>query len=222
MSLVFLLQFSVLIGPSIHAQDVRPSIADLILDLQAKYDSVRDFSADFEHTYAGGVLRTVLVERGTVQIKKPGMMRWNYKWPEEKVFVSDGSSLYSYIPFDRQVIVGQLPPDDGASTSALFLAGRGNLSTDFTAAYAELGAAASDTWIVRLTPTSENVDYSHLMLGIDRRSLSITQLSETDYQGAVSTFKFTSLKENEELPDSLFTFEIPRGTEIVTEDSFRR
>ena len=219
---MFFLQPSVASGPSIHAQNGRPPIADLIVDLQAKYDSVRDFSADFEHTYAGGVLRTVLVERGTVQIKKPGMMRWNYNWPEEKVFVSDGSSLYSYIPFDRQVIVGQLPSDDRASTPALFLAGRGNLSTDFTAAYDALGTTASDTWVVRLTPTGENVDYSHLMLGIDRISLSITQLSETDHQGAVSTFTFTALKENEQLPDSLFTFEVPRGTEVITEDSFRR
>lgn len=221
--MVFFLQSDVLNGPSAHAQnDERPPIVDLIVDLQAKYDSVRDFSADFEHTYAGGVLRTVLVERGTVQIKKPGMMRWNYNWPEEKVFVSDGSSLYSYIPFDRQVIIGKLPSDDRASTPALFLAGRGNLSTDFTAAYDELETAAPDNWIIRLTPTGENVEYSHLVLGIDRKSLSITQLRETNYQGAVSTFTFTALKENEELPDSLFTFEIPRGTEIVTENSFRR
>ena len=104
----------------------------------------------------------------------------------------------------------------------LFLAGRGNLSTDFTAAYEELETAAPDTWIIRLTPTGEDVEYSHFVLGIDRRSLSITQLRETDYQGAVSTFTFTVLKENEGLPDSLFTFEIPRGTEIVTENSFRR
>ena len=220
---MFFLQPDVLNGPSVHAQnDERPPIIDLIVDLQAKYESVRDFSADFEHTYAGGVLRSVLVERGTVQIKKPGMMRWNYNWPEEKVFVSDGSSLYSYIPFDRQVIVGKLPSDDRASTPVLFLAGRGNLSTDFTAAYDELETAAPDTWIIRLTPTGEDVEYSHFVLGIDRRSLSITQLRETDYQGAVSTFTFTALKENEGLPDSLFTFEIPRGTEIITENSFRR
>ena len=220
---MFFLQPDVLNGPSVHAQnDGRPPIIDLIVDLQAKYESVRDFSADFEHTYAGGVLRSVLVERGTVQIKKPGMMRWNYNWPEEKVFVSDGSSLYSYIPFDRQVIVGKLPSDDRASTPVLFLAGRGNLSTDFTAAYDELETAPPDTWIIRLTPTGEDVEYSHLVLGIDRRSLSITQLRETDYQGAVSTFTFTALKENEGFPDSLFTFEIPRGTEIVTENSFRR
>ena len=121
----------------LHGQSDRPPVAELIAALQAKYDSVRNFSAAFEQTYAGGVLRTTLVERGTVLIKKPGKMRWHYTSPEEKLFVSDGVSLYSYIPADRQVIVGSVPPGDSVSTPALFLAGRGNLSRDFVAAYDE-------------------------------------------------------------------------------------
>ena len=67
----------------------RPPIAELTAALQAKYDAVADFSADFEQRYAGGVLRTAVVEGGSVQIKKPGLMRWRYTWPEEKLFVSD-------------------------------------------------------------------------------------------------------------------------------------
>ena len=38
-------------------------------------------------------------------VKKPGKMRWEYTAPEQKVFVSDGVKIYSYIPQDKQVIV---------------------------------------------------------------------------------------------------------------------
>src|SRR4051794_7978042 len=106
--------------------------AELAQSLQKKYDGIRDFSADFVHNYRSGALRKQMTEKGHVLIKKPGKMRWQYTTPEEKLFVSDGVKLYSYIPADKQVIVGTVTADDTASAPALFLAGKGNLSRDFT------------------------------------------------------------------------------------------
>ncbi len=210
------------VGPA-SAQPVdRPPIAELTAALQAKYDTVDSFSADFEQTYAGGLLRTSVVERGTVLIKKPGMMRWRYTWPEEKLFVSDGESLYSYIPADRQVIVGAVPAGDSVSTPALFLAGRGRLAQDFVIAYDDEADTPPQGWSLSLTPVRDDADYVRLRLVVDRASLSFTQLSAIDFQGAVSTFDFTNLEENERLPDTLFAFEIPAGVDIITENGFRR
>ena len=73
--------------------------------LQRKYDTVRDFSAEFVHSYQGGVLRKTVTERGRLLVKKPGKMRWAYTGDEQKVFVSDGRKMYSYIPADKQVYV---------------------------------------------------------------------------------------------------------------------
>ena len=84
---------------------------ELAAALQKKYDGVKDFSADFVHAYEGGVLRKQITERGTLQVKKPGKMRWEYMAPEEKLFVSDGVKMYSYIKQDKQVIVSELAPD---------------------------------------------------------------------------------------------------------------
>ena len=93
---------------------------------------MRDFSADFTHEAESGVLRKKLVERGTVMVKKPGRMRWDYKAPEEKVFVSDGSRMYMHMPADNQVIVSPVPTEDQATTAVLFLTGKGKLTRDFT------------------------------------------------------------------------------------------
>jgi len=35
-------------------------------------------------------------------LKKPGKMRWEYRSPREKLFVSDGTSAWFYVPGDRQ------------------------------------------------------------------------------------------------------------------------
>src|SRR6188768_4263719 len=96
----------------------------LAKDLQQRYQGIKDFTADFSQSYRGGVLRTRTVEEGTVSVKKPGLMRWEYLKPEKKEFVSDGRKTYLYIPQDRQVIVGEADAT-GTSTSSLFLAGKG-------------------------------------------------------------------------------------------------
>ena len=111
--------------------------AQLAQSLQKKYDGIKDFSADFVHTYEGGVLRKQISERGRLLVKKPGKMRWDYSAPEPKQFVSDGVKMYSYIPQDKQVMVSSMPSDDRAATPTLFLVGKGNLVRDFTASRVE-------------------------------------------------------------------------------------
>src|SRR3954470_19416610 len=76
----------------------RPPAEQTAHSVQQKYDAVKDFTADFTHTYQGGVLKKTITERGVVQIKKPGRMRWEYTDPEKKTFVSDGRMIYSYVP----------------------------------------------------------------------------------------------------------------------------
>src|SRR6478752_10201825 len=115
-----------------------PTAAELAQSLQRKYDTIRDFSADFVHNYRSGALKKQVTEKGRLLIKKPGKMRWEYTAPEPKLFVSDGVKIYSYIPQDKQVVVSSVPPDDTASGPALFLAGKGNLLRDFTVSFAEV------------------------------------------------------------------------------------
>src|SRR5262249_30788281 len=74
---------------------------ELAAALQRKYDSIKDFSADFVHAYEGGVLHKSITERGRLLVKKPGKMRWDYSTPETKQFVSDGVKMCSYIPLDK-------------------------------------------------------------------------------------------------------------------------
>jgi outer membrane lipoprotein carrier protein len=193
----------------------QPSIEELTKALQDKYDSVLDFSANFKHMYEGGVLRTTLTEHGTVHVKKPGMMRWHYTEPEEKYFISNGATLYSHIPLDRKVFVEQISIDDHTSTPALFLAGKIQISKEFVVTYDRVFNEPENSWILRLTPRLDHAEYEWLTLAIDSSTLSITQLITIDFQGGISTFTFTNIKENQDLEDSLFVFDTPSDTEVL-------
>jgi outer membrane lipoprotein carrier protein len=207
---------------AVPAPQAPPAAADLARNLQRKYEQVRDFSADFEHIYEGGVMRKKLTERGTLLVKKPGMMRWAYTSPEKKVFVSDGRTLYSYVPADRQVIVSTVPPSDEASSPAMFLAGKGSIQRDFTPRIAAAEGLASSEVALELVPRTRQNEYDWIVLVVDRTSLQIRRLVTADSQGGTSTFVFTKLRENVGLPDTAFAFTIPRGVDIVTDGSRHR
>src|SRR5208282_3290318 len=74
-----------------------PSMAHAVDD---HYNHLRTLQADFTEIYRGsGMERT---ESGTLWLKKPGKMRWEYRSPKEKLFVSDGRDAWFYVPDDRQ------------------------------------------------------------------------------------------------------------------------
>jgi len=201
----------------------RPAPDALARSLQQRYQGIKDFSADFVHTYRGGVLRTQTTERGRVLVKKPGLMRWTYTTPEKKEFVSDGAKVYSYIPADRQVIVRALPPDNQATTPALFLAGKGDIARDFTAAYAEPTTTTSPAGpaMLKLTPRRPEPEYEYLVVAVDPATLQIRALTTRDRQGGDSTLTFNNLKENQGISDKEFAFRIPRGVDVISDDSTR-
>src|SRR4029453_2637292 len=124
-----------------------------------------------------------LTEKGHLLIKKPGKMRWDYTAPEAKQFVSDGVKVYSYIPADKQVIVGTVPQDDTASTPALFLTGKGDLTRDFTAAITDVPAGnPPGTRALKLVPRKAQPDYDWLILLVDPASLSLRGMVTADAQ----------------------------------------
>src|ERR1700730_12283936 len=140
------------------------SAQDLAQALQRKYDQLKDFSADFVQSYRGGVLRKEAAERGHLLVKRPGKMRWQYVSPEEKLFVSDGVKMYTYLPQDKQVIVSAIPPDDQITTPTMFLAGKGNLVRDFSATIVDSPRGMpAGTLTLKLVPRSPQRDYDWLM-----------------------------------------------------------
>src|SRR3974390_1115515 len=73
------------------------AIADKV---DQRYNHMQPLQAEFADTYSGaGMKRT---ESGTLELKKPGRMRWDYMEPRPKMFVTDGATAWFYVPGERQ------------------------------------------------------------------------------------------------------------------------
>ena len=207
------------LGATMESQSASPDPSATARLIQRHYDGVRAFV----HTYTGGVLRKTIVERGTVQFKKPGMMRWLYTVPERKEFVSDGVRMYAYVPEDRQVTVSAMPTGDRATTPTLFLTGRGDLTRDFVAAQAPEGTAVPPGAIaITLTPRTPEADFDWMTLVTDRVTGQIRGLITADAQGGRSAFVFERVRENTGVGDKEFRFSIPRGVDVITNNQIDR
>lgn len=178
--------------------------------VEARHRTLRDLTADFVQTYRSGLLGRQITERGTVSLRPPGRMRWDYRSPEKKTFVSDGRTFYFYVPADRQVITR--PQDDQRGLPAQLLAGRTDVLAQFTAHDGE--GAPDGLRRVKLVPRKADGEVEWAAIDVDADA-RIRGIVVVDAQGNRSQFRFENVKENVGLRDDLFRFVAPRGVEIV-------
>lgn len=181
------------------------------------YNHLHTLVADFTEIYSGaGAERT---ESGTLWLKKPGKMRWEYRSPREKLFVSDGKQAWFFIPGERQarrIPMNQL--EDLRSPLALLL-GKTRLMKelkDLTTA-TDVQPLAVDDVVLEGRPGSLADRITQVVLEITHEDrISRIVLDGTD--GSVTEYRFSKQKEDVAIPDQQFHFVPPPGVEVTEGD----
>lgn len=186
------------------------SAKGLVRAIEAHQAQTRDVVARFTQSYRSGMLGREIVERGVVSIKQPGRMRWEYKQPEPKLFVSDGRRFYFYVPADRQVMVSEQDPS--RSLAARLLSGRGGLLDEFEASLEQ--PLEEGVLRLRLVPRQAQADVESAVVDAEP-SGRIRSILLEDVQGNRTRFRFDAVRENTGLADRVFRFEVPKGVEVI-------
>ena len=206
-SLLLLLMVSLL--PA-QAQDIR----QLARAVDAHYNHLRTLEAEFTETFRGeGAER---VESGTLWLKKPRKMRWEYRSPREKLFVSDGQSVWFYVPAERQLRRSEFRKLDDLRSPIAFLLGKTKLENELkglSKVVDQPPISPGDT-LLRGVPKAIGGQVSEVQLEINPSS-QIVRIVLMEPDGATTEFRFAGWKENVELSDSQFRFTPPPGVETV-------
>jgi outer membrane lipoprotein carrier protein len=178
--------------------------------IQNHYQTTDSFSAKFVEDInpVGAPKRT---RDGVVYFRKPGRMRWEFKTPNEELVVSDGHTLYSYDPGLNQVVESPLKRALRAPGATEFLLGVGNIKHDFKAS-APASAPGDGLEHVRLVPRQGG---DAIEVAVDPKSHDIRAIRITDQLGDVTDVRFSDIRNNISLQDSLFSFQPPAGADIV-------
>lgn len=182
--------------------------------MERRYAATDTAAGSFRQIYrAPGMTQE---ESGVFQLKRPGLMRWEYRTPEEKLFVADGKDCFLYAPRDRQVTTHPLTPADLARTPFAFLLGGGNVRRDYSAsAETEFKPAFPDTIFLRLAPVRDNGEYRFVTLELDAKTFDIRRVVIREQSGNTSEFLLADIVLNQKMNDRSFQFKPPRGVEIV-------
>ncbi|MCI0567321.1 MAG: outer membrane lipoprotein carrier protein LolA, partial [Acidobacteria bacterium] len=108
-----------------------PGLNALVRRVQSFYRDSAGIVANFTQTLESRTLAGPQEEAGTVYLKAPGKMRWEYSRPRGKLAVCDGSKAFLYLPEDRQVLVGAMEDLDAGALVTRLLLGETSLFSQF-------------------------------------------------------------------------------------------
>ena len=142
-------------------------------------------------------------------------MRWEYRSPEEKYFISDGKTVYFYVPADRQVNKEAVKDTFDDRMPLMFLLGRSNLRTEFSQFELLTSKPFLDgTKVVRMSP-KRKTDLKELIMEVDPANYQIRRLLLAHSDGSRSEFIFSNIRTNTGVKASLFDFKVPPGVQVV-------
>ena len=182
--------------------------------VDAHYNHLRTLQAEFTELYRGsGMERT---ESGTLWLKKPGKMRWEYRSPKEKLFVSDGKTAWFYVPEDRQARKSSAKKLEDMRSPLAFLLGKTKLEKELRglSLAPDIEPLASGDVVLRGVPKGLEDQISEIVLEVtpDNR---IARLIMQEVDGASTEYRFSDQQEDVNIQDARFGFKPPAETEIM-------
>jgi outer membrane lipoprotein carrier protein len=190
------------------------SLNDLIDGVERSFARMNDFSSDFIQVDQNALNRNRRAS-GHLYLMKSRKMRWEYQSPEEELFVSDGKTVYFYVPADHQVRKEAVKETFDDRIPLMFLLGRSDLRNEFTQfELLNTKPLVEGTKVVRMYP-KRKTDLKDIVMEVDPENYQIRRLILTHTDGSRSEFVFSNIRINNGVKASLFDFKIPPGVQVV-------
>ena len=192
------------------AADVKP----IATAVDGHYNHLQSLQAEFIEIYRGsGMDRT---EGGTLWLKKPGKMRWEYRSPREKLFVSNGKDAWFYVPEDHQARKSAAKKLEDIRSPLAFLLGKTKLEKELRglSLAPDIATLQSGDMVLRGVPLAMADQLNEIVIEITPEH-RIVRLILQAVDGSSTEYQFTGQKEDVPIADSRFQFKPPTGTEVV-------
>jgi outer membrane lipoprotein carrier protein len=209
-----LLAFGVLLAPWVLQSADAPDVPQLLAGIENRYNHIQTLQVAFTESWTlNGRKRT---GSGTLVLRKPGKMRWEYTMPAGRLFISDGEFIYSYDPEAHRADKIKMKSVDDMRAPLAFLLGRLNFHDDFSEFRA--GPQGSQVFLTAI-PKSGKMPYSEVsfLTGAD---FVIHRLVVKEQDSSMLEYGFDGEKTNLPVPETMFRFTPPPGVELV--DSSRQ
>lgn len=193
------------------AQQASPS--DILRATARAYNGLRSFRAGFEQTLHNTLLGRTTRSQGTLYQRQPDRFLMAFSQPSDDVIVSDGEYFWMYFPsVDRKQVLRTPRGSQGLDLHAQFI---GDPVQRFETTYHGREAVGGRMAHVMTLIPRERMGYSRLKVWIDEADHLVRRFELTEANENVRHFILSDMVKNPSLPDSLFAFTPPPGTQVV-------
>jgi outer membrane lipoprotein carrier protein len=187
-----------------------PALDTLLKGVETRYNQAKTLQVLFHEDYTppGRPRRT---ESGTLALRKPGKMRWDYVQPKGKLFVCDGKFLWLYTPDENRAEKMKLKESDDMRAPLAFLLGKLDFQKEFRNIVAK---PEGPSFRIQAEPKTDNLPYSavEFVVGAGQQ---IQSVKVTGFDHSILEFHFEQERMDPELDAGLFQFHVPKGAQLV-------
>ena len=180
------------------------------------YNQLRTLVAQFTEIYQGnGISRE---ESGTLWLKKPGKMRWEYRQPREKLFISDAKTAWFYVPGERQARKLPVKKLEDLRSPIGYLLGKTKLEKEFDglSLAPDVPPIHPGDMVLRGIPRfMEGV--SQVLLEVTPEQ-KISRIVVDQADGSTTEYRFEEQREDVTIGDQQFRFSVPPDVEVIQGD----
>ena len=199
------------------SQQTEKNVHSIASGVDNHYNHLRSLQAEFTEIYRGnGMDRT---ESGTLWLKKPRKMRWEYRSPREKLFLTDGHDAWFYVPGESQARKGFFKKLEDLRSPLGFLLGKTKLEKELQglSIASDMQPLVVGDVVMRGVPKGMGDRVSQVRLEITP-DFYISRIEIEEVEGGITEYRFSQQRENVPIEDARFRFTPPAGVETIEGD----
>jgi len=207
-------------------------LPDILAALKKGYASMADLQADFSQKTYVAALKREEKGSGDLSLKKiegGAMFRFNYVKPKQQI-ISNGKSVWYYLPENRQVILTDTAKlfAGGNAMAISYLTGLGNVDADFDIKLLTATADKKGNYLLELVPKKQNASVAKLHLAVSAAAVEKSRSADSseaffpltasvlfDQLGNRTTIEYSRIRVNTGVASDRFTFKVPAGVEVI-------
>jgi outer membrane lipoprotein carrier protein len=194
------------------AKGLNLTLDDIVKRIENRY-AVSGFSADFFQSSTIKAMEITDTALGKAFFKRPGKMRWEYEKPDRQIIITDSKTLWIYRPDDNQVMVGNSPSFFGGGKGACFLSDIKLIRQNFSIILEKKSDYGYH--VLKLLPKEKTFDVSVIYLSVSAMTFDVFRIVTYNSYGDETRIAMSNIQFEPNLDDSMFSFQIPQGVEIL-------
>lgn len=213
-----MLLFCISVGNS-DAQDLTE--AEIIEKVESRFAEISGMTASFSQTAFDAAMGKTEKSSGTMHLKKPMKMRWEYHAPRPQTIIADGKRLWFYFPAEKQVVTQDIRGALNSGSPALFLAGGKRLAELFNIKFLRGGenGGTISPGALSLEPKEPSLTITRIVVRWTD-DYTVRAFTVHDWTGNRSEVEFTDVKVNPVVDEKTFRFSAPKGVEVLETPKF--